>query len=115
MFGSGPGGRDAYDWPARFAAAGFAFYAYDCPGCGESTGDRQAMDFADRADETLSAVAAFAAHPAIDPDHIALFGGRPTAVGFRRPPGARLSPRPLPSPARVYRLRCRRSTASDVR
>ena len=75
MFGSGPGGRDAYDWPARFAAAGFAFYAYDCPGCGESTGDRQAMDFADRADETLSAVAAFAAHPAIDPDHIALFGG----------------------------------------
>jgi pimeloyl-ACP methyl ester carboxylesterase len=75
VFGSGPGGRHLYDWPARFAAAGFAFYAYDRPGCGESTGDWQAMDFADRADETLAAVAALATHPAIDPDRVALFGG----------------------------------------
>jgi pimeloyl-ACP methyl ester carboxylesterase len=75
VFGSGPGGRSLYDWPARFAAAGFAFYSYDRPGCGDSTGDWQAMDFADRADETLSAVAGLAAHPAIDPGRIVLFGG----------------------------------------
>jgi pimeloyl-ACP methyl ester carboxylesterase len=75
VFGSGPGGRHLYDWAPRFAAAGFAFYTYDRPGCGESTGDWQAMDFTDRADETLAAVAAIAAHPAIDPDRIALFGG----------------------------------------
>ena len=90
VFGSGPGGRHAYDWPARFAAGGFAFYAYDRPGCGESTGDWQTMDFADRADETLSAVAALAAHPAIDPDRIALFGG--SQGGWVAPAAASRSP-----------------------
>lgn len=75
VFGSGPGGRRAYDWPERFAAAGFAFYSYDRPGCGESSGDWQSMDFADRADETLSAVACLAGHSAIDPGRIVLFGG----------------------------------------
>jgi uncharacterized protein len=75
VFGSGPGGRDAYDWPVRFAAAGFAFYSYDRPGCGESTGDWRTMNFDDRVDETLRAAAALASHPAIDPDRIVLFGG----------------------------------------
>ena len=75
VFGSGPGGRHEGDWGSRFAAAGFGFYSYDRPGSGESTGDWRAMDFDGRAGETIAAVAAVAAHPAVDPARIALFGG----------------------------------------
>ncbi|MGC9671070.1 alpha/beta hydrolase family protein [Planosporangium sp. 12N6] len=79
VLGSGPAsGAHARNWEdagARFTAAGLAFYGYDKPGCGESTGDWTRLTFHDRAEETLAAVAAVAAQPGIDGDRIALLGG----------------------------------------
>jgi len=69
VWGSGPGGRAMYDWPERFAVAGFAVYTYDRPD------DWRRMDFTERAGETLAAVAALADHDAVDATRIALFGG----------------------------------------
>jgi dipeptidyl aminopeptidase/acylaminoacyl peptidase len=77
--GSGPvSGEYARNWEdigARLAAAGIAVFGYDKPGCGQSTGDYTRLNLNDRAEETLSAVAAVADQPEIDADRIGLLGG----------------------------------------
>jgi uncharacterized protein len=79
VIGSGPAsGEYARNWEdmgARLAAVGIAFFGYDKPGCGESTGDWTRLTLHDRAQETLAAVAALADQPEIDADRIGLFGG----------------------------------------
>jgi pimeloyl-ACP methyl ester carboxylesterase len=77
--GSGPvSGRQARDWEdigARLATVGVAWFGYDKPGCGASTGDWTRMDFTDRAEETLAAVDLLASRPDIDASRIGLLGG----------------------------------------
>jgi alpha-beta hydrolase superfamily lysophospholipase len=79
VVGSGPAaGEYARNWEdigARLAAVGIAYFGYDKPGCGESTGDYTGLTLHDRAQETLAAVAAVAAEPEIVADRIGLLGG----------------------------------------
>ncbi|WP_431931285.1 alpha/beta hydrolase family protein [Micromonospora sp. RP3T] len=72
--GSGPGGRDQREWQTRLAAAGFASLAYDKPGSGASTGDWTRQSLVDRADETLTPVAALRARRDIGSCPVALIG-----------------------------------------
>lgn len=73
--GAGPGGRQQGTWPERLAAAGIASFAYDKPGCGESTGDWRMQSLDDRAEETLAAVQALGQLPELREDAVALLGG----------------------------------------
>lgn len=79
VHGSGPvSGEAARNWEdigSRLAAAGIAVFGYDKPGCGESSGDWTRLTFADRAAETVAAVAAVAAQPDIDGERVGLLGG----------------------------------------
>ena len=79
VHGSGPmSGEHARNWEdigSRLTAAGVAVFGYDKPGCGESGGDWTRLTFADRAAETVAAVAAVAAQPEIDGERIGLLGG----------------------------------------
>ncbi|SCG42739.1 alpha/beta hydrolase family protein [Micromonospora humi] len=88
--GSGPGGRDQRDWQTRLAAAGFASLAYDKPGSGASTGDWTRQSLTDRAGETLAAVGALRARPAIGSRPAALIGH--SQGGWVAPLAASLSP-----------------------
>lgn len=72
--GYGPGGRDQGTWPQRLAAAGIASFAYDKPGCGESTGDWTLQSLRDRAAETLAAIELLRGHEALAVDDLALLG-----------------------------------------
>lgn len=72
--GYGPGGRDQGTWPQRLAAAGIASFAYDKPGCGESTGDWTQQTVQDRAAEALVAIDMLRGHNALVPDELALLG-----------------------------------------
>jgi pimeloyl-ACP methyl ester carboxylesterase len=72
---AGPYARNWEDIGTRLAAAGLAFFGYDKPGCGASTGDWTRLTLHDRARETLAAVTAIAAQPEIDADRVALLGG----------------------------------------
>lgn len=72
--GYGPGGRDQGSWPQRLAAAGIASFAYDKPGCGESTGDWTLQTLQDRAAESQVAVDVLCDSPEIDGDAVALLG-----------------------------------------
>ncbi len=72
--GYGPGGRDQGSWPQRLAAAGIASFAYDKPGCGDSTGDWSVQTLPERAAETAAAIAMVRGHPAIADDAVALLG-----------------------------------------
>ena len=79
VHGSGPAaGEYARNWEdigARLAAVGIAYFGYDKPGCGASTGDYTSLTLHDRAQETLAATAAVAAEPETDANRIALLGG----------------------------------------
>src|SRR6266511_3285783 len=66
--GSGPGDRDWWDWPERFAAVGVATLAYDKPGVGESEGDWMLQTLEDRAIEAIAAADALAEGAGIGTD-----------------------------------------------
>jgi pimeloyl-ACP methyl ester carboxylesterase len=72
--GYGAGGRDQGTWPQRLAAAGIASFAYDKPGCGESTGDWTLQTLQDRAAETMVAIDLLCGQEALVGDDLALFG-----------------------------------------
>ena len=70
--GSGPGDRDWWDWPERFAAVGVATLAYDKPGVGESEGDWMLQTLEDRAIEAIAAADALAEGAGIGTDRVGL-------------------------------------------
>jgi pimeloyl-ACP methyl ester carboxylesterase len=74
VHGHGPGGRDQGTWPQRLAAAGIASFAYDKPGCGESTGNWTLQTLQDRAAEALVAIDLLRGHDALVPDELTLLG-----------------------------------------
>ena len=74
VHGFGQGGRDQGSWPQRLAAAGIASFAYDKPGCGESTGDWTLQTLQDRAAETMAAIDFLHAQEALVGDDLTLFG-----------------------------------------
>lgn len=64
-------------WPQLqqwFSARGYAVYLFDKPGVGRSAGDWRHESFADRADNSLAAARAVAAHPDIDGQRTGLLG-----------------------------------------
>jgi pimeloyl-ACP methyl ester carboxylesterase len=72
--GYGPGGRDQGTWPQRLAAAGIASFAYDKPGCGESTGDWTLQTLQDRAAEVAVAIDLLRDQPGLSSEDLALLG-----------------------------------------
>lgn len=72
--GYGPGGRDQGSWPQRLAAAGIASFAYDKPGCGESTGDWTVQTLQDRAAEVTVAIDLLREQPGLAAGGVALLG-----------------------------------------
>jgi hypothetical protein len=64
--GSGEGACDDWGgWPERIAELGAVVLTHDRPGCGGSPGDWLGQSLADRAEESLAALAVLRAHPAV--------------------------------------------------
>ena len=59
---------------SHFARNGFVCLAWDKPGVGKSTGDFNAQNFPDRAEEALAAVRFLRERPEVRPDQIGLWG-----------------------------------------
>lgn len=78
MQGSGPADRlgNGYFPPIRdaFLAQGIATYAFDKPGCGESTGDWREYALEGRADQASAALAVLREHSAVDGERIGVWG-----------------------------------------
>ena len=78
MQGSGPADRDCdgYFPPIReaFLTRQIATYAFDKPGCGNSTGDWRDYALEDRADQALAALEVLRRHPAIDAESVGIWG-----------------------------------------
>jgi pimeloyl-ACP methyl ester carboxylesterase len=73
--GSGDGACDDWgEWPERFADQGAVVLTHDKPGCGESPGDWTTQSFADRAHESLAAVAVLREHPSVSGQPVGLIG-----------------------------------------
>lgn len=76
--GSGPADRDSggYFEPIRHALLdrGVATYAFDKPGCGESSGDWHNYALDARTDQIVAALAVIRNHPAIASERVGLFG-----------------------------------------
>jgi pimeloyl-ACP methyl ester carboxylesterase len=74
--GSGPADRASLRrWVDAAAQAGLCVFAYDKPGCGESTGDWRTQDLAARATEVLAARDAVRQSPEVQGKSVALIGG----------------------------------------
>jgi len=78
MQGSGPVDRDSdgYFPPIReaFLSRGIATFAFDKPGCGESTGDWRDYGLEGRADQALAALQLLREHSAIDAERVGIWG-----------------------------------------
>lgn len=78
ILGSGPADRTYYGMAPRlwthFARRGFACLSWDKPGVGKSTGDYNAQNFPDRAEEALAAVRFLQARPEIQKPRVGLWG-----------------------------------------
>ena len=78
VLGSGPADRTYYGMAPRlwthFARQGFACLSWDKPGVGKSTGDYNAQNFPDRAEEALSAVRFLQARLEIQKPRVGLWG-----------------------------------------
>ncbi|MCP3974193.1 MAG: alpha/beta fold hydrolase [bacterium] len=78
MQGSGPADRDSdgYFPPIQeaFLERGIATFAFDKPGCGESTGDWRDYGLEARADQALSALEALRSEAGIDPQRVGIWG-----------------------------------------
>lgn len=78
MQGSGPADRDGdgYFPPIQeaFLTRQIATYAFDKPGCGNSTGDWRHYALEGRADQALAAIEMLRRHPAVDAERIGLWG-----------------------------------------
>lgn len=76
--GSGPADRDSggYFVPIRktFIDRGIATFAFDKPGCGESSGDWRRYSLEDRAQQTAAALDFVRSHPAIIGERVGIFG-----------------------------------------
>ncbi|NNC81095.1 MAG: alpha/beta fold hydrolase [Acidimicrobiales bacterium] len=76
--GSGPADRDSggYFGPIRdtFVENGIATFAFDKPGCGESSGDWRDYGLEDRAKQMVSALELVRSHPSIDRKSVGIFG-----------------------------------------
>ena len=76
--GSGPADRDSggYFVPIRscFLDRGIATFAFDKPGCGESTGDWREYALGARAEQLLTALELIRDHPAIRGQRVGLWG-----------------------------------------
>jgi uncharacterized protein len=73
--GSGEGTYDDWgEWPDRYVSCGAVVLTHDKPGCGGSPGDWTTQSFADRAAETLAAVATLRKHPAVDGQPVGVLG-----------------------------------------
>jgi len=76
--GSGPADRNSngYFVPIRraFIDRGIATFAFDKPGCGESSGDWQDYGLEGRADQLIAAVELVRNHPAIDGERVGIWG-----------------------------------------
>lgn len=74
--GSGPADRESLQrWVDAATEAGLCVFAYDKPGCGESTGDWRTQDFAARAAEVSAARDVVRRSPEAQDKPIALMGG----------------------------------------
>ena len=78
MQGSGPADRDSdgYFQPIReaFLTRGLATFAFDKPGCGDSTGNWRDHGLEGRVDQALAALEMLRGHPAIDAERIGVWG-----------------------------------------
>ncbi len=76
--GSGPADRDCggYFEPIRatFLDRGVATYAFDKPGCGESTGDWRHDGLEDRVDQVIAALELVRNHRSVAADRVGLWG-----------------------------------------
>jgi pimeloyl-ACP methyl ester carboxylesterase len=76
--GSGPSDRwaDGYFSPIReaFLARGIGTFAFDKPGCGESSGDWRNHGLYDRADQVIAALAHLRQHPKVKANNVGLWG-----------------------------------------
>jgi uncharacterized protein len=76
--GSGPADRDSggYFVPIRetFLDRGIATFAFDKPGCGESSGDWRHHGLVGRADQIVAALDLVRSHPSIDGEHVGIWG-----------------------------------------
>lgn len=73
--GAGDGTFDDWGgWPERIADCGAVVLTHDKPGCGGSPGHWTAQTLADRARESLAALALLREHPAVDGQPVGLFG-----------------------------------------
>jgi hypothetical protein len=78
MQGSGPADRDCggYFPPIRdaFLRSQIATFAFDKPGCGESTGDWREYGLEDRVDQALAALEMLRTNPALDSGRVGIWG-----------------------------------------
>jgi pimeloyl-ACP methyl ester carboxylesterase len=78
MQGSGPADRDCggYFPPIRdaFLSNQIATFAFDKPGCGESTGDWRDYGLEDRVNQALAALETLRANPALDSRRVGIWG-----------------------------------------
>ncbi len=76
--GSGPTDRtsDGFFSPISqaFVDRGIATYAFDKPGCGESSGNWRVHGLEDRADQAMVALDVLRLHRAVDSDRVGVFG-----------------------------------------
>lgn len=76
--GSGPSDRsaDGYFSPIRdaFLARGIGTFAFDKPGCGDSSGDWRDHGLYDRADQVIAALASLKQHPMVRADSVGVWG-----------------------------------------
>lgn len=76
--GSGPADRDSggYFGPIRqaFIDRGIATFAFDKPGCGDSTGDWRHYALEGRADQAIAALEMVRNHPAINSSRVGIWG-----------------------------------------
>lgn len=76
--GSGPSDRsaDGYFPPIReaFLARGIGTFAFDKPGCGDSSGDWRDHGLNDRADQVIAALTSLRQHPMVKTDSIGVWG-----------------------------------------
>jgi uncharacterized protein len=73
----GPGDSAADGWgpqPATFGDCGAVVLTHDKPGCGGSPGDWREQTIADRASDSLAALAVLRRHPGVDQDRVGFLG-----------------------------------------
>ena len=73
----GSGDSAADDWgsqPATFGDCGAVVLTHDKPGCGGSPGDWREQTIADRASDSLAALAVLRRHPGVDQDRVGFLG-----------------------------------------